>query len=552
MSARLIKTTWLQHPLGLLALGCLAGVVALVPAWLFADLLASYRLYSDDFAYVAASRTFGRTIQNLFVPHNTHIVPSWRVLTWFLVALAGQLADLQRTFAWASYSSLAAVMMITGLFVTRETKRATVGLAAMAGVGTTSLMTAPATWYSASQTLWASFGILTTLLYLQGWRRAGGTWRLALAGLSAWVAAGFWTIGHAAGPVGAVYLWADGRAHCRRHAWIPLAATLLGIALAMAIAGRQINATISFGGRTTIEATDPIQGFYHTLQAIPENLVLGNLGLVAETSVGQGAVLTLAIVLAWGWSWRRLGKPDALECTGLSLVLISSYVEWTVRGYLPFSSLRGLVPWYDTIPDVGVVLFIAGWWSRGLAPSQGQRILPPTRAEALAILTLQAALLVLHQPRVEAYFQNKVPGMTDEEKRAFPIPRLQHLRAVYLADERAKWQHRYWVRLDQAEAICRQRGIGRVAIQRTFGRLEAPEIADVYDATDMLALPWEGPETNPARIRQAIGALIAPEPDPVPPGAILRELRIQVPPEPKPEANRPPARPRTIRPATRR
>ena len=40
-----------------------------------------YRLYSDDVAYMAGSRTWERTVSNLFVPHNTHIVPAWRLVT---------------------------------------------------------------------------------------------------------------------------------------------------------------------------------------------------------------------------------------------------------------------------------------------------------------------------------------------------------------------------------------------------------------------------------------------------------------------------------------
>ena len=58
-----------------------------------------------------------------------------------------------------------------------------------------------------------------------------------------------------------------------------------------------------------------------------------------------------------------------------------------------------------------------------------------TRAQALAILLLQAALVVLHQPRVEAYFQGRLPGMTPAEAKLLPIPKLRHLRAVLLAQQ---------------------------------------------------------------------------------------------------------------------
>jgi hypothetical protein len=70
------------------------------------DPAAIYRLYSDDFASVAASRTLPRTLANLFVPHNTHIVPAWRVLTWALVAWSGSLVKLPEVLPEAAYGIL--------------------------------------------------------------------------------------------------------------------------------------------------------------------------------------------------------------------------------------------------------------------------------------------------------------------------------------------------------------------------------------------------------------------------------------------------------------
>ena len=95
----------LERPLGWLGLSLLGFLIVAAPAILFfdplglpgrghifRDPLAIYSLYSDDFAYVSASRNLSRTMANLFVPHNTHIVPAWRILTWALVAWAGTLA----------------------------------------------------------------------------------------------------------------------------------------------------------------------------------------------------------------------------------------------------------------------------------------------------------------------------------------------------------------------------------------------------------------------------------------------------------------------------
>lgn len=525
MNMPAFATGWLGQRLGWWGTLAIAVLVCAAPLLLYYNLLVYYRLHSDDFAYLAASRTLGRALDHFYTPHNTHIVPAWRILTWSLSAIAGRLANLQAVLAVAAYSALVLVMLALGAFVARETQSAAIGLVAMAGLGTSSLLATPATWYSAGQTLWAGLGILGTLLFLQGFKRNGGVWRLALAALMAWLAGGLWTIGHAAGPVGAVYLWTDARPRSRRAAWVPLAATVIAIAIAMTLGGRRINATISFGGRTTMKASDPAQGVLHTLQSIPENLVLGNLGLVAETTLEQGAVLTLTLALAWYFSRRGRGPMTPLECAGVSLVLLSYLVEWTVRGYLPYSSLRAIVPWYDTIPDIGFVLFLAGWWAAVARPGPPSAFLPLTLGQAAGIVLFQVALVFLHQPRVEALLQQKVPEMTAEERKLLPVPSLQHWRAVYLAERRWDWQHRAFARLDRAEEIARRLGIGRKAIREVFGRVEVPGIPFVYDAADMLDLPWEGTaQVDPARVREALEPWVALEPDPSPPGSLIKDL----------------------------
>ncbi len=151
------------------------------PAHVTRPPLEIYTLFSDDVAYVAGSRTWARTMENLFQPHNVHIIPAWRLLTYALVLCAGDLEHLPDVLAIASYSILIAVMLIIRRLVTRESDNPALGLAAMVLVGTTSLMVAPVMWYSAGQPLWSGFVILATVWYAQDFRRTGRMLALLLA-----------------------------------------------------------------------------------------------------------------------------------------------------------------------------------------------------------------------------------------------------------------------------------------------------------------------------------------------------------------------------------
>jgi hypothetical protein len=541
----------LDPPLGWTGLALVLAFLTVAPAILFFDPIAPfhgghisrdpkaiYRLYSDDFAYVGGSRTSSRTLANLFEPHNTHIVPAWRVLTWFLVCCSGSLAGMPEVLAVVAYMVLVGVMLLAGHLVARETGRASLGLAAMAGVGATSVMASPACWYSAGQTLWAGFGILSTLWYAQCLRRSRSGLVLVPCAISAMLSGWFWTIGYLGGPVAAVYLFLDGRRRCRRMAAVPLCASLAAFLLALVLGGGKIDSTVSFHGRTTREAASPVAGFYHTAQAIPENLILGNLGLKAQTTAGQGMMLTAILLSVWAVRRCRQGGIRAfnpLECTGAALVLSSYLVEWTVRGYLPFRSLRTInlgmiVPWYDVIPQIGAVLFVAGWISgprrRESRPAVLGAVQPLHRTGAIGVIVLVLVLMVLNRPRVDLLWRNWVPPLSpiERERRMFPIQSMRTLRAAALLLDRAAWQRRHLRRLDQAQEAASRLGIGLDGIHAVFGRLDMPELPQVYDAAKLLDLPEQGRLADPEQIRRALGPYLFKEKEPrpawLPPGEL--------------------------------
>jgi hypothetical protein len=501
--------------------------------------LGLYLLFSDDVSYASAARNWHKTLSSLFEPHNTHIVPAWRLLTYGLVQAAGSLERLPLVLAVASYSILIAVMLLTARLVTRETREASNGLAAMAIVGTTSVMLTPALWYSAGQPLWAGFGILATLWYAQSYRRSGNLLAICLAAISAIIAGWLWTIGHAAGPAAAVYLWRDGRRRCRLAAIAPLVAMTLSVGIAMGLGSRRMDATISFHGRGARAAAKPIQGLIHTCQAIPENLIFANLGLSVQTTESQGVLLTTLLLLAWAgsaWARRRASKSTGffgpLELAGATIVITAYAVEWTFRGYMDYQylrtiNLRFIVPWYDSIPQIGTCLFLAGWWERrkripGIALSARPKL--PTPLASLGVIVLVVVLISLNRPRVDALIRASVPEMSPSERERFAIPRLQTMRANVLLIDRADWQRRSLRRLDRAERLASRMGWGKDAIRAAFGHrfipgtvgFVRPDLYDEYDAVALMDLPDRGRQVVPATVRSALAKLLVEEPEPRP------------------------------------
>ena len=112
-------------------------------------------LAGDDFAYVADVRDGPRMLSNLFKPHNTHIVPLFRLWTYALVVAAGRLSRLAEALCGGSYFTFAIALLLVGHLVHRATDRPVAGLAAMATLGLSTVMEPVIVWYSAGQALCA-------------------------------------------------------------------------------------------------------------------------------------------------------------------------------------------------------------------------------------------------------------------------------------------------------------------------------------------------------------------------------------------------------------
>ena len=150
-----------------------------MPCWLLGDELSHFCLAGDDFAYVADSRDAGRLASNLFEPHNTHVVPLFRIWTYVLVAAAGRLSYFAPALGLGSYFTFALSLLAMRYLVVRVTGSQVAGLMAMAMLALSTVMESLVVWYSAGQALCAGTAIVATLIALESWlttARPGG-WR---------------------------------------------------------------------------------------------------------------------------------------------------------------------------------------------------------------------------------------------------------------------------------------------------------------------------------------------------------------------------------------
>jgi hypothetical protein len=198
---------WLSTPAPIWLVAPLAVVILATPAWLLRDELRQFTLLLDDFDYISQSRDWPMTRAHLLDPHNAHVVPIFRLWTFALVAMAGQLTNLPVVFAFASYVGLIAAMLALGYVVARETRQPAAGLAAMAILGISTVGHPAVTWFSAGQALWAGTAILVTIAFAQSWSDKGGALRLAAVALTTFLAPAVWSGGLLAGPAAVTYLY---------------------------------------------------------------------------------------------------------------------------------------------------------------------------------------------------------------------------------------------------------------------------------------------------------------------------------------------------------
>ncbi len=523
----------LRRPLGVAGRLLLLAILAAAAAWLFWDRVLYFAIAGDDFAYLSEARDASNRPAHLFSPHNAHVVPLFRLQTYAAVRVAGSSARLPGVLRVFSLLPIALLTAATGLLAARETRSSAWGWVASALVALSTVMEPSVAWYSAGQTLWAALACVVAIL---GWslRRSGWTRLGTAAGLLATAAAPwYWAGGYAAGAAGCAYLWcAGGRA--RRAAWLPIAASLATAAISFAVAGPALAPARMFEGRAPAEAIRPLAGLADTARAIPEFLVLRNLGLDVPVDKGQGILLCAAFAVVWRATRRRRGLPalTPLEAAGATLVVVPFALAFAGRAYLPFNSLRE-AGWYQSMPQTGWSLLLTGWIAAARGPrasvpapeSTPGQARPLTRGGACGVLILIATLAGLQKPRADRLLLASVPPLTPRLARLFPIDELRLSWARFLASMHTDQQAASLAGLDRLEAIARATGVGRDELHRTFGRVTIPgwpPALDQIDALDLLRLPARGvspiPPSRRADVIDCLRVALPPRPQWYPDG----------------------------------
>ena len=185
---------------------------------------------------------------------------------------------------------------------------------------------------------------------------------------------------------------------------------------------------------------------------------------------------------------------------------MSAYLlGFALRSHYSYENLRSL-GWYDTLPLVGLALFLAGW----LVPVVDSTPKVPTQPSWRSILSLlgfMAVMLVLQTPRVEKRFIAEAPALNPSELQRFPIPELQTLRAKVLISTLADRQRTSLIRLGLVSTEARRQGISREAIRRIRGPVSVPGWPAALTRIDGLDLFSFPPDQTPASKPNLSGAM---------------------------------------------
>ncbi len=350
-------------------LALLFVLVYLASFLLFLPHLLFPTLWLDDFGYLRDSWTWERAHAHLWSPFNEHAMPLARLSSWVLVRVAGNAANLPWVLGLQGPIAVWVGMGLLYLFLRRELGHPGYGLAGMALFGVSSQYFEAVAWYAASFALLALDTFLLALLAAQRFRQTGQRRHLLGCAVAAALAPGWFGGGILAGPLCVLYLFVPGpraetgqsAALLHRLGWAlaPLLGTAAFLAVSLRQAGEAILKPSHLGGKSALQAFDPLVGLLNSGRSLVDNLLLGSLGLPAWPCPVWLALPLLAGLLVGGLAWWRLAPDCRLLLLGLGCVFGSYFLIYGARALWPYEALCRWTR-YQVFAQLGLVFFVVG------------------------------------------------------------------------------------------------------------------------------------------------------------------------------------------------
>lgn len=464
-------------------------------------------IFYDDFQVLAPARTWQRTYESLWVPHNEHTMPLGRLFCFALSPTAGKLPLLPYFTCLVGPGALLLAVLLLYVFVRRELGHPFYSLLAVILFAVTSVYHQAVWWFTASFVILSLDTMLMGLLAAQNWRQTGRGRYLLLVVMACLLAPAWFALGILAGPLCTLYLLPasfsrksqengvslsrnEKRARLRLAAkqisigLLPLAGTALFLALSLPRTAEAILHTSHYGEQTAVQAFHPLIGLEYTARSMVDNLLLGLVGVtnVALPRWGIAAILPLIVGLAVWW-WHQ-ARDRRIMLLGLGLIGSSYLLCYSARALWDYQDMvHPAFSRYHLLPHLGLVLFICG----GL-PAYADRWFSLDGAGAITasqrrfIFGLIAVCFVVQLPRG---LSCSSPTGWDQ----FAVVRQQQA---------------YLRHIEEVDSLCHQYHISAVDARPVLGRLNVPLSWDVMDGWDFLVGSDDPRPLAPEEVRRLL------------------------------------------------
>jgi hypothetical protein len=194
---------------------------------------------------------------------------------------------------------------------------------------------------------------------------------------------------------------------------VPLLGTLLFLAVSLPRTAEHILHLKHYGGRTALDAFQPLIGLVYTGRSVVDNLLFGVFGLTGvQVWLPLVPVVLLGLAAAGVWWWRRAPRPRLL-LLGLGMIGSGYLLVYSARADWAYEGSMNQPGWsrYHLLPQLGLALFVVGglpgWAGRWFLLDGSEQL---TGRQARALLILLGACLVVQLPRAITCGPDWLPG----------------------------------------------------------------------------------------------------------------------------------------------